>query len=177
MNHDDRRALIREGIGGSGGTWAELGSGAGAFTLALAELLGSRGKVMSVDRDAEALEAQARAVETLVSAAHVQLLRADFSFPLDLPPLDGVLMANSLHFIEDAGSMLRWVIERLAPGGRIIVVEYNIVRPNQWVPHPLPYDRWAKVALKAGLSAPRLLATRPSRYHREVYSALSVRAP
>jgi hypothetical protein len=39
MNRADHIALIREGVSG-GTTWADLGSGAGPFTLALADLLG-----------------------------------------------------------------------------------------------------------------------------------------
>lgn len=39
MDHTDHTNLLRGGIDGSSGTWADLGAGAGAFTLALAELL------------------------------------------------------------------------------------------------------------------------------------------
>ncbi len=44
MNHRDHINLIRNGIAGQGNVWAELGSGDGAFTLALAELLGPGGR-------------------------------------------------------------------------------------------------------------------------------------
>ena len=40
MNHTDHVNLLREGISEPGGVWAEFGSGSGAFTMALAELLG-----------------------------------------------------------------------------------------------------------------------------------------
>ena len=43
MNHDDHVRLIREGVLGGGIAWADLGSGSGAFTLALADLLVRRG--------------------------------------------------------------------------------------------------------------------------------------
>ena len=35
-----------------GGTWADIGAGEGAFTLALADLLGPGGRIVAVDRDA-----------------------------------------------------------------------------------------------------------------------------
>ena len=40
MNHDDHVALLRGGIDQPGGVWADVGSGTGAFTLALADLIG-----------------------------------------------------------------------------------------------------------------------------------------
>jgi ubiquinone/menaquinone biosynthesis C-methylase UbiE len=62
MDHADHVELIRAGVNGPGGTWADLGSGDGAFTLALAELLGPGGRIVSVDRDAAALRRQADAM-------------------------------------------------------------------------------------------------------------------
>ena len=40
MTHEDHVSLLRGGVPGPGGVWADLGSGAGAFTLALADLIG-----------------------------------------------------------------------------------------------------------------------------------------
>ncbi len=45
MNHDDHVALLRGGIAQPGGVWADFGSGTGAFTLALAELIGPTGVI------------------------------------------------------------------------------------------------------------------------------------
>lgn len=39
MNHADHVKLLRDGIHAPGGIWAYFGSGHGAFTLALADLL------------------------------------------------------------------------------------------------------------------------------------------
>lgn len=57
MEHKDHVNLIKPAVR-KPGTWAELGSGRGAFTLALAELLGPEGSIVSVDRDRRALAAQ-----------------------------------------------------------------------------------------------------------------------
>ena len=48
---------------------------------------------------------------------------ADFSMPLELLTLDGILMANSLHFERDKVAVLRQVTRHLRPGGRFILVE------------------------------------------------------
>src|SRR2546421_8630062 len=100
MQHSDHIHLLRKGIPGPGGTWADLGSGSGAFTLALADLLGPSGHIYSIDKDAAALKEQQRAMRATFPAVHLEYLVADFTEPLDLPQLDGIVMANSLHYVR-----------------------------------------------------------------------------
>ena len=54
MDHADHVGLLRPAVE-PGGTWADIGAGEGAFTLALADLLGPGGRIVAVDRDAHAL--------------------------------------------------------------------------------------------------------------------------
>src|SRR4029079_1032936 len=61
VDHADHVRLLRDGVT-SGGTWADLGAGTGAFTLALAELVGPTGEVIAVDRDRGALRELERTV-------------------------------------------------------------------------------------------------------------------
>lgn len=173
MNHDDHVRLIREGVLGGGIAWADLGSGSGAFTLALADLLGAGSHIYSVDRDARALREQQAALQARFPAVTLEQRVADFSRPLVLPPLDGVVMANSLHFQRRKEPVLALVRGMLKPGGRLVLVEYNADKGNLWVPHPLSYPTWEKLALANGFVGTRLLATVPSRFLREIYSALS----
>src|SRR5512135_343406 len=98
MNHADHVRLLHDGVPGPGGTWADLGSGGGAFTLALADQLGTSGEIYSVDQDRGALREQERRMRAQFPDRHVRYLTADFSLPLTLPQLDGIVMANSLHF-------------------------------------------------------------------------------
>jgi ubiquinone/menaquinone biosynthesis C-methylase UbiE len=173
MDHADHVALIREGI--VPGVWADLGSGRGAFTLALADLLGPGARIYSVDRDARALHQQRQAMEARFPTAQVTYLQADFSSALELPVLDGVLMANSLHFVRDQRSVLARIRDLLRVGGRLLLVEYDSDRGNPWVPYPLSYAAWARLASAAGLADTRLLARRPSRFMGALYAAASVR--
>lgn len=177
MNHDDHVRLLRDGVPTRGGVWADLGSGAGAFTLALADLLGPGATIFSVDRERGALREQEQAMRARFPATSVDYRVADFTKPLDLPPLDGVVMANSLHFQRDKPSVLRLVRGYLRPTGRLLLVEYNVDRGNVWVPYPLAYPTWEALAQTVGFAQTRLLATRPSSFLHEIYSAESLLAP
>src|SRR5438132_6297300 len=98
LNHADLVALIEEGVGERGGRWADLGAGTGAFTLALADLLGPEAQIYAVDRDAQALRTLEHAMQARFPATPLHAVVADYTRPLDLPPLDGVVCANTLHF-------------------------------------------------------------------------------
>src|SRR5579872_2946705 len=170
MTHDDHVRLLRDGIPSTpDGVWADLGSGWGAFTLALADLLGPGARIYSVDRDRSALREQERAMRERFPDRAVTYLAADFTRPLDLPPLDGIVMANSLHFVREKLPVLRLVRGYVKPGGRLVLVEYNADRGNPWVPYPLSYSTWEALAARASFSGTRQLATQPSRFLREIY--------
>ena len=175
MQHDDHVALLRAGVPRAGGVWADFGSGSGAFTLALAELLGPGAVIYSIDRDAGALRQQAQVLSARFPAARLHTLRADFTRPLDppLPPLDGLVMANALHFVPDAqkAEVVGRLKRALKPGGRWLLVEYNVDRGNPWVPHPLAYPTWEALARRWGFQHVRRLAARPSSFLKEIYSA------
>jgi SAM-dependent methyltransferase len=177
VEHADHVALLREAVE-PGGTWADLGSGRGAFTLALAELLGPTGTIWSVDRDAHLLEDQAASLRALPAdrAPRVHPLVGDFTRPLALPVLDGIVMANSLHFVADPVPVLRGIVALLRPGGRFVLVEYDADRGNHWVPHPISAARWPTVAEAAGLADVREIGRRGSRFLNAIYSAMAVRA-
>ena len=185
MEHADHVALLKKGVDGPG-VWADLGSGTGAFTLALADLLGPEGEIYSLDKDAGALRQQERAMGARFPEVRVHYLVADLSRPAaqagagqpfpGIPPLDGVVTANVLHFFRDKGPVLDRIRAALKPGGRLLVVEYNADRGNPWVPHPFSYRTWESLATRHGFAGTRLMATRPSRYLRQIYAAMSWRA-
>ena len=172
MDHSDHVSLIRGAVG-PGETWLELGSGTGAFTLALADLLGTGGTIHSVDSDRGALATQATAVRSRFDAVRLDQRTADFTRPLGFSGMDGVLMANSLHFVKDKAPVLALVRSYLAPGGRFVLVEYDADRGNHWVPHPISYTTWLAVAPRAGFNGARLLGRVPSRFLNAIYSSVA----
>ncbi len=54
-----------------------------------------------------------------------------------------------------------------------ILVEYNIEQGNSAVPYPVSYRQWEDLARRCGFNQTRLLKTRPSRFLKEIYSAVS----
>jgi len=175
VNHADHVALLRGGITqGEGGTWADLGAGTGAFTLALADLIGLHGIINAVDRDRAALAELRSGFVSSVPQAELRVQNADFTRRLDLADLDGVVMANSLHFVDEKRPVLALVRGYLKHGGRLLVVEYDSDRGNDWVPHPLSFETWRDLASESGFVETRKLATVPSRFLRRIYSALSL---
>ena len=151
--------------GRDGGAWADLGAGEGNFTRTLADLVGPDAHITAIDKDASALHGLSARFETRV---------ADFTKPLDLHDLDGVVMANSLHFLRKKDAMLQLVRSYLRPGGRLLLVEYDTDHGNMWVPYPLSYPTWEALARQNGFTSTQQLATVPSRFFGGMYSAISI---
>lgn len=176
MDHKDHVELLRPANLMQGGTWADFGAGSGAFTLALSELVGLKAEIYALDKDRAALgrlEQSHRA--RFGTSQNIHSMRADFTGPLSLPPLDGILMANSLHFFTDKEKLLRHVRSFLKLTGALLLVEYNVDSGNPWVPHPLSFETYRVVAPRAGFSEPSLLAKIPSRFLKGFYSAVAYR--
>jgi SAM-dependent methyltransferase len=188
MNHTDHVNLLRGCVPTLGSAtpgsapvpasvWADFGSGTGAFTLALAELIGPGSAIHSIDRDASALRIQADEMRRRFPDVALHTYAHDYTRPLTLPPLDGIVAANTLHFHRDADKLriVQMLKSHLKKGGRMIVVEYNVDASagNFAVPYPLPFVRWERLANQAGFSRTELLVTRPSRFLSQIYSACS----
>jgi SAM-dependent methyltransferase len=192
MTHDEALAFLGP-AGPWGGDWADVGAGDGTFTRALAELLGPQDTVYAIDRDQRAVadlqrlagpagRDAVRADRNETGGARITALRGDMQelsalAGLDGVDLDGILFANVLHFTNEPAAVLAQAAGRVRPAGRIVVIEYDRNKPNPWVPHPLPFDRLADAARRAGLGVPEEVARRPSAYHREMYCAVLAVGP
>ena len=174
MDHRDHVNLLKPADLTLGGTWADLGAGSGAFTLALSELIGPDAVIYAVDKDGSALKDLEQAHRARFNTTHnLFLLPNDFSRPLEIPALDGAVMANSLHFFKDREKVLRHVHSLLKPNGILLIVEYNTDSGNPWVPHPFSFETFETLAARSGFGKPRLLGGHPSRFLREIYSAVT----
>ena len=179
MNTGDAIELIRAAIPTRAGAWADLGAGDGTFTQALAELLPPASSIHAVDRDPGAVDAIRRGASTARDARVIPIV-ADFTQPLDrhglgAQTLDGILLANALHFVRDAGDVLARLTTLLRVGGRVVVVEYDRRAASPWVPYPIPEARMRALAESAGLTEPVITARRPSAFGGGLYVAAADR--
>ncbi|MEW5917842.1 MAG: class I SAM-dependent methyltransferase, partial [Gemmatimonadota bacterium] len=105
--------------------------------------------------------------------ATVETLTANFRESLLVPELDGLLMANSLHYVayDEQAAFLARLRDRLRSGGRLIVVDYDGRAANQWVPFPVDKRQLARVCAELGWPAPTVVGSRASRYGGSIYAA------
>lgn len=153
MNSAKAVKLIEKGIArDKPQRWADLGCGNGTFTHALTSLLPTGSKVLAVDKERQ----------DLPNFIQADLINDD----IQLGYLDGILMANSLHYVMDKPQLIR---KFNAP--KLLIVEYDTNRSNPWVPYPIDYTNLEQLA--AGLDYNIVkLATRSSRFGGTMYSAL-----
>jgi trans-aconitate methyltransferase len=172
VKHADAVTLIRSAVHGHEGIWADLGAGRGNFTRALAELLGPESRIYAVDAEPAAV-AQLETIGKEKPGVIAQ--RGDFTEPPDLPPLDGILLANALHFQKDTGAVLTRLVQLLRPGGRVVLLEYDRRSASRWVPYPIPIASLRSLAKASGLDDFTVVESRPSDYEGVIYVAVGSR--
>ncbi len=118
-----------------GSTVADIGAGAGWFTIHLARRVGPRGKVYAQDVQREMLEAIRRRVakEGLESVETRLGKGSDPNLPASR--LDAVLVVDVYPEVEDRVTFLRNLGASLRPNGRIGIVNY---KPGKGGPGPAP---------------------------------------
>lgn len=152
-------------------TWADLGAGSGTFTKALAGHLADGSVVYAVDKSTQPNWVSQRGVG-------IELLELDFETDeMPLPALDGILMANSLHYVHDKTSLLEKLENYLKPGGIFLIVEYDSQVANPWVPYPLDFVSLKKLFSGRGYGRIEKLGERPSVFGRGNLYACAVSKP
>ena len=164
--------LAPAGLEGLGpGTWADLGCGDGVFTRALASLLAGGSTIHAMDRDAAVL----RALPATYDGVTIQAHRGDFTRqPWPFTGLDGILMANSLHYVAAQPAFVHACAAHAPAPPRFLIVEYDTDQPSRWVPHPVGRAALARLFAAAGYPAIRILGARPSIYRRASLYAAAV---
>lgn len=152
------------------GTWADLGCGTGTFTEALAMILPPRSRIYAMDADQAALER----VPSRHGQVTIQRVAGDFTrVPWPFEDLDGLLMANSLHYVEDQPAFIKSCLRQLKGRWRFVIVEYNTTRATSWVPYPVDRSRLVELFTAAGDVSTTFLGTRQSLYQRAaLYAAV-----
>ncbi|SHM95017.1 Methyltransferase domain-containing protein [Chitinophaga jiangningensis] len=152
-------ALIHaEGL--QAGTWADLGCGEGLFSVALAHLLPPGSTILAIDQ--QPVKPLPYSIPAGISVMRQQ---ADFSLTnFQLPALQGIVMANSLHYITDKPNLIKRLAQSLTDDGTFIIVEYETTQANPWVPYPITLQALTELFREAGFTNTIKLGERNSVY-------------
>src|SRR3954469_21989948 len=154
-------SLIQKGIvpHSSPQTWADLGAGKGLFSAALLSILLPGSTIHAVD------------LHKQPNQHHPSIIfhQADFvNDKLPVPPLDGILMANSLHYVREQVACIQQLKTYLRDHtGVFILIEYDTDHGNQWVPYPVSFARAQTIFGEAGFSKIDKIGEHPSVYRKD----------
>ncbi len=125
--------------------WGDLGCGSGTFTIALSHLLGKASKIYAVDKQSQTIYSP--------TDVGIEFVKADFSNDtLPISNLDGILMANALHYVKDKSAFVEKIKNYLKVNGQLIIVEYDTEHANQWVPYPIPFHQLKSLFAEHGFN-------------------------
>jgi SAM-dependent methyltransferase len=152
-------------------TWADLGCGDGLFTRALAGLLQPGSTIFGIDKK------PGFASSVLSNGTAIKAVTADFETDeLPFEAGDGILMANSFHYIQEKEQLIRKLSQRCKTDAAFIVVEYQTRLANKWVPYPIDFSLLEQLFKTAGFSSIKQIGKRPSLYRNGfMYAALAIK--
>ena len=167
MHLEEAIQLIRSAVPEHESTWADIGAGTGLFTLALAECLKS-GVIIALDKNPHALWSL-----SVPKSVRLEIVEADFTQTLALPPLDGMIVANALHYAQETQQVFERLMDAIRPGGTCILIEYETQTPlDPWIPYPVSFAKFEALCEIAGFASPALIGKAASNYgHDHIYSA------
>jgi ubiquinone/menaquinone biosynthesis C-methylase UbiE len=150
--------------------WADLGCGTGTFTIALASLLKPSSIIYALDANPSSL----RQLPAEYNGVIIEKKQGDFEKDeFFFTNLDGILMANSLHYVKDQQRFIKKIAGFLGEEACLLLVEYDTDKSNQWVPYPLSSSSAKNMFNNAGFSFVRKLHEKASAFGRaNLYSML-----
>lgn len=149
--------------------WADLGCGAGFFTGVLSSLLITGSTIYAADTDARAVK-NVKVAEGI----HLKTYILDFAKqPLPFDKIDGIMLANAIHYVRDKIMLLQKLKQHLNDKGNLLIVEYDTGKSNPWVPYPITFDNLKEMCLQQGFSTVEKINQMPSAFGRSnLYAAL-----
>lgn len=123
----------------------DLGTGLGHVAVAVAELVGTDGQVVGLDRDPRMLEAARARADHL---PHLRFVEGDVTQWRDAEPFDAVVGRLIMFHLSDPVGVLRHHLESVRPGGRVVLLDYDLggIRTEPHVPFA---DRMAALVMAA----------------------------
>lgn len=115
--------------------WADLGCGSGMFSKVLSARLYNGSRIYAIDKLVPS------AIASLKKEVEIVFKQADFVIDnLPLSGLHGILMANSLHYMQNKKDLIRKLRKYLLPGAVFVIIEYDNAKANRWVPYPVSFS-------------------------------------
>jgi 2-polyprenyl-3-methyl-5-hydroxy-6-metoxy-1,4-benzoquinol methylase len=117
---------------------ADIGAGTGYFTFPVAEAVGPGGVVWALDIAPEMIEVLEFRIKAQ-KVANVTVRRVASDDPqLEPGSLDTILMIDAIHYVKDRTAYARKLLPGLAPGGRLVIIDYKPkpMSERPWGPSP-----------------------------------------
>lgn len=130
---------------------ADVGAGSGYFSIPIARAIGQEGALLATDIKQEMLDHIERRVK-IEKLSNVELLKSEPEDPM-LPrgKADLILMVDVYHYIHERTAFGEKLLQGLAPGGRLVVIDFI---PKKWEDRPWgppPQQRMSEEELTADL--------------------------
>jgi ubiquinone/menaquinone biosynthesis C-methylase UbiE len=149
-----------------GGSACDIGVGPGYFALRLARAVGPRGRVYAIDVEPRMIAVLRQRLRD-AGLGNVRPILARSGKPA-LPPrrCDVILVVNTFHHFPDGPAALRALARRLAPGGRIVNVDFHDRELPVGPPpeHKISREDFIALAREAGLEVAAEHAFLPYQY-------------
>jgi ubiquinone/menaquinone biosynthesis C-methylase UbiE len=141
---------------------ADIGAGSGYFTRRIAPAVGATGVVWAIDIAPEVLDYLAtRARREGLANVRVQKVQPDDP-QLPAGGIDTILMVDTLHYVKERGAYARKLRAGLAPGGRVVVIDFVPKSPEERPWGPPPEQKMSREEVDAAMAEAGLV---PARVH------------
>jgi ubiquinone/menaquinone biosynthesis C-methylase UbiE len=128
---EERASAMLENLGvRKGMTLCDMGCGNGFHTLKLAHMVGPEGKVLGVDIQREMLQFLTERAEKEMIENVVPIHGSPIDPHLPEGEIDLILCVDVYHEFSHPEHMLAAMRKSLAPGGRLVLVEFRAEDPN-----------------------------------------------
>ena len=134
---------------------ADIGAGTGYFTFPAAKAVGPTGTVLALDIAPEMIEVLEFRVQAQ-KTANITVKQVAADDPrLEPGSLDTILMVDAIHYVKDRTAYARRLLPGLAPGGRLVIIDYRPkpMSERPWGPPPeqqFPREQLDREMIAAG---------------------------
>lgn len=135
----------------------DLGSGMGDMAFVAAELVGTTGEIVGIDRAPEPV-AKANLRARQQQLGNVRFVVGDIHDPTPDGPYDAIIGRLVLMYVADPAAVLRTQATGLSPGGLVVPIEFDLSSARSIPPTPLVAQAllWLKESFRRSGIEPEL---------------------